>query len=68
MIVGAVVVINKKQKEHVLNGLIKNKEEYGKFYCPCIPSYLYQTDNADDFICKCKEYKETGHCHCGLYE
>ena len=31
-------------------------------YCPCC------IERSEDTICPCKEYRETGHCHCGMYK
>lgn len=47
----------------VLAGLKRNKDKYGKKYCPCS---LIRTD---DTVCMCKEFKEMeeGTCHCQLY-
>ena len=45
----------------ILNGLRINCEKYGKRYCPC------SVVRNDDTVCRCKEYRETGICHCGLY-
>lgn len=51
--------------------LRKNKQFYGNFYCPCVPSYKYCTSKANDYICPCKDFRENvkeGHqCRCGLY-
>lgn len=51
--------------------LRKNKELYGDFYCPCVPSYKYCTQNDEDYVCPCKDFKENKKvgekCRCGLY-
>lgn len=56
---------NPKIVEQILKGLIKNKEEFGKFYCPC------RRIHTDEIVCPCiyhkKEIKEQGHCHCFLF-
>ena len=56
-----VAEIDKKLKE--------NKEKYGKAYCPCVLPSVYESENGDDYICMCKEFKEqeSGECHCGKY-
>lgn len=54
----------------LIEGMIKNKEEYGEYYCPC---RLITGDEMVDKknICPCttheKEVEETGHCHCHLF-
>lgn len=54
---------NKEIKEAVLAGLQRNKEKYGKRYCPC------SLVRDDDTVCMCKEFREMeeGMCHCQLY-
>jgi ferredoxin-thioredoxin reductase catalytic subunit len=51
--------------------LRKNKELYGKFYCPCVPYYKYTSQNGEDYVCPCKDFRESikngESCHCGLY-
>lgn len=51
--------------------LHKNKELFGKFYCPCVPSFKYATQNEQDYVCPCKDFRENVKCgetcHCGLY-
>ena len=56
------------KKALVIDGLKKNLATYGKLYCPRVPSYMYSSSIADDLICPCKEYRETDHCLCGLYD
>lgn len=57
------VTDNKEIKETVLAGLKRNKEKYGKKYCPCS---LVRDENT---VCMCKEFREMeeGTCHCQLY-
>ena len=48
----------------VQQGLKRNKDKFGKRYCPCS---LLKTD---DTVCMCKEFRDapTGTtCHCGIY-
>ena len=54
---------NEELKNTVLDGLKRNKDKYGKQYCPC------SIIRNDDTVCMCKEFKEMkeGTCHCGLY-
>ena len=54
-------------KTEILEGLKKNKEQYGERYCPCVNPSEYN----EDYICPCKDFRENvkggEHCHCGLY-
>ena len=54
-------MIKKKLKE--------NKEKYGKQFCPCVLPTMYKTENNQDYVCMCKEFREqeSGKCHCGLF-
>ena len=56
---------NKKVVEHLIKGLLKNEENFGKKYCPCRKIYN------DKITCPCvyhkNEIKEQGHCHCFLF-
>ena len=55
----------------IRDALNKNKELFGERFCPCVPSYKYCTQNAKDYICPCKDFrenvKEGDTCHCGLF-
>ncbi|MDT8900926.1 ferredoxin-thioredoxin reductase catalytic domain-containing protein [Anaeroselena agilis] len=51
-----------EHKKIVLEGLTRNEKMFGKRYCPC------KLAHTDDNVCPCKEYREEGHCHCGLFE
>jgi ferredoxin-thioredoxin reductase catalytic subunit len=53
------IIINMPQKE-AINFLLDIKENGG--YCPC------SIEKTDDTKCMCKEFRETGVCHCGLYK
>ena len=55
------VTSNKEIRDTVLAGLKKNKDKYGKKYCPLV--------REDDTVCMCKEFREMeeGICHCQLY-
>lgn len=57
------VTSNKEIRDTVLAGLKKNKDKYGKKYCPC------SLVREDDTVCMCKEFREMeeGICHCQLY-
>lgn len=57
------VTDNKEVKETVLAGLKRNKEKYGKKYCPC------SLVRDEDTICMCKEFREMeeGTCHCQIH-
>ena len=48
----------------IQKGLNKNKEKYGKRYCPC------SLMRNDDTVCICKEFRDAPigtTCHCGIY-
>lgn len=49
--------------------LEENKEKYGKQFCPCVIPSLYTSNDSNDYVCMCKEFREQeeGMCHCGLY-
>lgn len=50
-----------------IEGLKRNKDLYGKPFCPCLNPSLFTQDNSEDYVCKCKVYRETNECQCGLY-
>ncbi len=61
---------NEKIVNVILEGLIKKKENNGKFYCPC--RILEDNDEKDDpKVCPCfwhlDEIKNDGRCHCNLF-
>lgn len=65
-------VLNKEQEDLdlIIDGLVANKEKYGRQYCPCRPvSGDLAVDK--DKICPCfwhlEEIKRDGHCHCQLF-
>lgn len=60
---------NKELVEEIRSKLKMNVEKYGKPYCPCILQTEYNSENNEDYICMCKEFREqeSGECHCGLY-
>ena len=51
--------------------LLKNKELFGEQYCPCVPYTEYSNENAKDYICPCKDFRENikngETCRCGLF-
>lgn len=61
---------SKEEAQTVVDGLNKNKETRGAYYCPC---KLVTGDSEVDkaIICPCrdsqKEIDQMGHCHCGLF-
>ena len=63
--------INEDNKyiEQIKNSLKDNMKKYGKPFCPCVLSSLYDKENSDDYICLCREFREmeSGECNCGLY-
>lgn len=56
---------NTEARDVVVTGLMKNWEEHGAPYCPCI------LVRADDSICPCDDagvlIDAHGACHCGLF-
>lgn len=64
--------LNPDQKvvERVVNGLLKNKEKYGKIYCPCRRITGNRTDDKK-ITCPCIYHKDEiakdGKCFCGLF-
>lgn len=60
---------DKEYAKSIMDKLKDNKKKYGKRYCPCVISKLYEGENSDDYVCMCKEFREqeNGWCHCHLY-
>ena len=53
--------------EHVARikkGIERKIEKYGAGYCPGVGHAAHN----EDTICPCKEYRETGYCHCKMYK
>jgi ferredoxin-thioredoxin reductase catalytic chain len=54
----------------VIRGLVRNKEKFGRLYCPC---RLRSGDEEKDRAIECPcvyhrdEIAHEGHCHCHLY-
>ena len=48
----------------IRKGLEIKKQRFGAAYCPCVTPLAH----SEDTICPCKEYRDSGHCHCGLYK
>lgn len=59
-----VYVDDKEKVERVKAGIERKREKYGKGYCPCVTPLAH----SEDTVCPCKEYRETGHCRCGMYK
>lgn len=61
---------DEEELDMVLEGLARNKETYGKQYCPCRP-VTGDPEEDQPKICPCKwhedEIAEDGHCHCMLF-
>lgn len=60
---------DKELVEEIRSKLNQNKNQYGKQFCPCVIPSKYESENNDDYVCMCKEFREqtSGECHCGLY-
>lgn len=58
---------NTELRDEILEKLIKNKQQYGKPYCPCVNPSSYN----DDCVCPCKDFRQNTpigeECHCGLW-
>lgn len=48
--------------EAIFKGLLKMKDKYGEYYCPC------KLDKVEENICPCEEMYVTGACHCDLFK
>lgn len=59
-----IYVDDKEHIEKIKRGLAKKEEKFGKPYCPCVTKLLH----SEDTICPCKEYRNTGNCHCKMYK
>lgn len=53
--------VNTEMEDVITEGLTKNQLVHGARYCPC------KLDKHVDNICPCREFREEGHCHCGLF-
>jgi len=57
--------------KNLILALLKKKEKYGEYYCPC--RIINPIDNKSNkkIICPCvyhkEEIKKDGHCHCYLF-
>ena len=60
---------DKELVEEIRQRLKENKDKYGEQFCPCVIPTKYESENKEDYICMCKEFREQeeGECHCGLY-
>lgn len=60
---------NKELVQEIRNKLRENKEKYENYFCPCVLPTQYTSENNEDYVCMCKEFREqeSGECHCGLY-
>ena len=60
---------DKELVKEIRKKLKENKDKYGEQFCPCVIPTKYESENKEDYICMCKEFREQeeGECHCGLY-
>lgn len=61
---------DQEERDMVIDGLLANKESYGRQYCPCRPvEGIPEVDKKK--ICPCawhiEEIERDGHCHCRLF-
>jgi len=59
--IGAGINSDKEIVEIVTNGLDNNLAKFGVRYCPC------RIEQRPNSVCPCLEFRETKHCHCGLF-
>lgn len=53
---------NEELYDMIKNGLIRNKDLHGDFYCPCKPPKTKEN------ICPCEDCRKDGKCCCGIFE
>lgn len=60
---------DKELVKEIRKKLKENKDKYGEQYCPCVLPSQYNSENNEDYICMCKDFREMeqGECHCGLF-
>ena len=60
---------DKELVEEIRQKLKENKDKYGEQFCPCVIPTEYESENKEDYICMCKEFRkqDSGECHCGLF-
>ena len=60
---------NQDWVEQIIRLMTKNKEGYGKYYCPC--KQHHPVDTKTDVVCPCptmlEEIERDGFCHCRLF-
>lgn len=60
---------DQERVEKVLGLMVMNRQEAGKYFCPCKQSQPINPEK--DVVCPCPELKqevgETGGCHCKLF-
>lgn len=60
---------NEKTFGQIATYMTKNKEQYGKYFCPC--KQHFPLDNKKDPVCPCIEFheeiKNNGYCECHLF-
>jgi len=61
---------NRELVDKVIEGLKRNKNTHGEYYCPC-RRITGDTEKDQRKICPCRYHKreleEQGHCHCMLF-
>ena len=60
---------DKERLEKVVGLMTMNKNEFGKYFCPCKQSHPLKVET--DVLCPCpsltQEIEEDGHCYCRLF-
>lgn len=59
---------DKKVVSEIRGKIAKNREMYGRNFCPSVSPELYKA-NSNEHVCICKDFlsMEEGKCKCGLY-
>ena len=65
---------DKELVQEIKEKLKENKDKYVEQFCPCVIPTEFESENKEDYICMCKEFREQikdpefeGYCHCMLY-
>ena len=49
---------DKEIVDFIRKKLKENKDKYGEQFCPCVIPTKYESENKEDYICMCKEFRE----------
>lgn len=59
------MILNPDQK--VVESIFKSLATNTEGYCPCVPKYLREGPQKEDYFCTCKEANESKICRCKLF-